>query len=82
MRVWWIPQVPGKPFHVEVSSPAEAGRLMGVLAKYDLFQFENRIKPDYCNVGGLEVRDGREWVEWCDPDGDDINDLMRKGASL
>ncbi len=35
---------------------------MNVLANYDLFQLENSIKPDYSNVGGLEVR------RVCDPD--------------
>ena len=54
LRVWWIPQVPGKPFYVNVSSVKEAGFLMDTLARYDAFQYENNIKPDYCNVGGLQ----------------------------
>lgn len=40
---------------------------MDVLADYDQFQFENRIKPDYCNMGGLlMVDDDGEWVDWYD----------------
>ncbi len=53
LRVWWIPQVPGKAFNVDVGSVAEGVKIMDVLADYDAFQFENRIKPDYCNAGGL-----------------------------
>ena len=81
LRVWWIPQVPMKAFHVDVASPKEAQKIMFVLAEYDRFQFENRIKPDYCNAGGLEVYsadcdgEGNEgWEEWYDEEsGDDIN---------
>ena len=55
LRVWHIPQVPGKPFHVHVDTPQEAQRVLNVLAHYDLFQFQNKIKPDCCNASGLEV---------------------------
>lgn len=67
LRVWWIPQIPGKPFHVDVESVREGVKIMDVLADYDQFQFENRIKPDYCNMGGLlMVDDDGEWVDWYD----------------
>lgn len=69
LRVWWIPQVPGKPFHQEVDNLKEAKLLLTTLARYDAFQFENRIKPDYANAGGLLVYDtdmeeGGEWVDY------------------
>lgn len=73
LRVWWIPQIPGKAFRVPVKSPSEAQKLMTVLADYDIFQFKNRIKPDYCNTGGLEVFEDGEWFEWNSEDGDDID---------
>lgn len=78
MKVWWIPQIPGKPFEVPVDSLAEAMKLLDVLAQYDIFQFENRIKPDYCNAGGLVVFEDGEWTDWCSEDGDDIDDLRRE----
>lgn len=68
LRVWWIPQVPGAPFLSSVESPTEAKKLLDLLARYDAFQLEHRIKPDYSNVGGLEVFEGGEWVEWECPD--------------
>lgn len=77
LRVWWIPQVPGKPFRVDVASVDQAKLLLTTLARYDLFQLEHNIKPDYCNAGGLEMFEDGEWVEWYDANGDDIDTLMR-----
>jgi hypothetical protein len=72
LQVFWIPQVPGKAFNVAVDSVAEGIKIMDVLADYDKFQFENHIKPDYCNAGGLQMwaeddGDGKPgWVDWYD----------------
>jgi len=81
LRVWHIPQVPMKPFHVPVATPDEAKKILDVLAKYDLFQYEHNVKPDYCNAAGLEIYeaddgDGKPgWSEWYDPEtGDEIDD--------
>lgn len=64
MQVWWIPQVPMKSFKIDVYSVEEAAKIMDVLAEYDLFQFNNNIKPDYFNIGGLRV--------WMEDDGDGV----------
>ncbi|EEX0791949.1 superinfection exclusion protein [Escherichia coli] len=77
LRVWHIPQVPMKPFIVEVASVEDGVRLMDALADYDAFQYDNNIKPDYCNVNGLEMWDESltdedlsemgltdRWVDW------------------
>jgi len=64
LQVWWIPQVPMKAFEIEVSTLKEGIKIMDVLAKYDDFQFKNRIKPDYCNAGGIV-----QWSEDCDGEG-------------
>lgn len=72
LRVWWIPQIPMEPFRVLVDSVEEAKKLLKVLANYDLFQFEHNIKPDYCNIGGLEEFDGKEWCDWVDESGDPL----------
>lgn len=74
LRVWWIPQVPMKPFHVNVKTIGEAKLVLDTLARYDTFQFENRIKPDYCNAGGLQMLEDSEWTDWYDEDGNDIDD--------
>lgn len=53
LQVWWIPQVPMKTFTVDVKSLEEGVKIMNVLADYDIFQFENNVKPDYANMGGI-----------------------------
>lgn len=73
LKVWWIPQIPMKQFEVPVKSPKEAVLILDTLARYDAFQFENNIKPDYCNAGGLLVFEDGEWTEWYSKDGEDID---------
>ena len=75
LKVWWIPQIPMKPFEVPVKRIIDAMLLLNVLADYDIFQFENNIKPDYSNAGGLMIFEDGEWVDWEDEDGNSIDDL-------
>jgi hypothetical protein len=83
LKVWWIPQVPGKAFEVLVESVDEAKKILTVLADYDIFQFENRIKGDYCNAGGLVVYDENAdgegnpgWIDWESDEGFSIDEVM------
>lgn len=57
MRVWWIPQIgaSNEAFHIPVQSVEEGKKIMDILSVYDAYQLQNRIKPDYCNMGGLEI---------------------------
>jgi hypothetical protein len=83
LRVWWIPQVPMKPFSYPVPNVATAKLLIDALAQYDLFQFENGIKPDYCNTGGAEWRHseltGGEWLEF---DAEDASECEEVEAAI
>ena len=75
LKVWWIPQVPMKAFEVPVKSPEEAIFIMDTLARYDQFQLDNNIKPDYSNTGGLNVFEEGEWSSWYHPEtGEDIDE--------
>ena len=67
LRVWHIPQIPGKPFFVYTDNIRDAKKIMDILSAYDLFQLENRIKPDFANVNGVEMWDEteQEWTDWC-----------------
>jgi hypothetical protein len=86
LQVWWIPQVPGKAFTVDVNSIVEASKLLNTLARYDNFQYEENIKGDYSNVGGLNVFDPSDdtdspegsWCTWYDDETgtDDINEYV------
>lgn len=65
-KVWHIPQVPGKPFEIFCETFEEAVNIVRVLSEYDKFQFENKIKPDYANMSGLDQWDDEdeEWYSW------------------
>lgn len=72
LRVSHYPQIPCKPFVISVESLKEAKKIFDVLADYDLFQFNNKIKPDYANATVLEYWDEeeQEWLSWCDEETD------------
>jgi hypothetical protein len=79
LQVYWILQVPMKSFKVNVKTLREAKLLLDTLALYDIFQLENKVKPDY-NTGGLMIYDESEkdWADWESDDGrnfDEIEDI-------
>ena len=78
--VWWIPQVPMKSFNVTIDSIQQGRFLLKALAEYDLFQLENRVKPDFCNAGGIAYKHPSltegEWWDFPDDD-DEVEDLVR-----
>ena len=67
-RIAHFPQVPCKPFYVPVRDLKEAQKVSDILADYDAFQFNHRIKPDYSNMTILEVfdEDTNGWLSWED----------------
>jgi hypothetical protein len=74
LRVWWIPQVPMRPFFVPVENAQEGKLILKVLAAYDLFQLRHKVKPDFCNTGGLEIFEDDEWCDWyCTKCGEEID---------
>ena len=75
VRTWHIPQVPGKPFIVETTDHQQAFFLCETLAEYDAFQFNEGIKPDYCNANGVEYFDEDD-QEWYSIDLEEIDDLL------
>ena len=74
LRVWWVPQIPGPSFKVDVATAAEGLKIIDVLADYDLFQLQHMIKPDYCNAGGLMryEEDGEGGFGWFELGVDDL----------
>ena len=53
-------------FYVYSNNLKEVKKIMDVLAAYDLFQAEKRIKPDSTNCQYVEMWDENEgeWVDW------------------
>ena len=89
LKVWWIPQLPMKPFEYSVSSPMEGFLVLDILSKYDLFQFDNCVKSDYSNAGGLleydlemidDDCDG--WTEWYSPMGENMEFYINQENGL
>ena len=86
LRVWWIPQVgaTSEAFYVPVQSVEEGKKVLDMLAAYDAFQLQNRIKPDYNNVGGLqvynpEIADYEDWYLETDDDYfEDVDDYCEQ----
>lgn len=91
LRVWWIPQVPMKAFYVPVETVLDAKLVTDTLARYDAFQYENLIKPDYSNAGGLQMYDPADiqdgdiesgWTEWYSEDGEDFDTFASRMEEL
>ena len=68
-KVWYIPQVPGKPFEVRVNDLPTARLILDTLTNFSGFEFEHRVKPDYCDAGGISILDHEG--DWIDVDEDD-----------
>jgi len=79
LRVWWVPQVPMESFYIPVRSPEEGMKVMDILAAYDCFQYNHKVKPDYCNIGGLQQydEDTGEWEDWLYDDGESFYESDR-----
>lgn len=81
LRVWYIPQVPGQPFKVEVSTLEDAALAWKTILGLSAFEFDQNIKPDYTDAIGLEEFIDGEWLEWEDPEtGDDFSDYLENAT--
>jgi len=78
LRVWHIPQIPMESFYVAVPDVETAKLVLELLARYDIFQYEHRVKPDYSNASGLQYWDAteEEWCDWVSDDGMNIDEVM------
>lgn len=79
LKVWYIPQVPGTPYEVNVirhngqsySSYLErAAEILEAITNFSIFEFENNIKPDYSDAGGISrwEGNGNDGFDWYDVD--------------
>ncbi len=79
-RAWWVPQIPMPAFIYPVPDIQAGKMLCDALAEYDIFQFENKVKPDYCNAGGLSwrhpVHTQGEWEDFDPEDEDEVAEIM------
>lgn len=74
LRVWHIQNPPAPPTWYEVNSPAEGIRKIEELADLDL-----KNRDVWGNDFGLSVlEDDGEWVDWCDEEGNNIDEWAEK----
>lgn len=71
LRVSHFPQIPCKPFIVEVKNEREAYLIYQTIANQHLFLFEGNFIPDYSNVICVEMWDDEMEADangdkWCD----------------
>lgn len=67
LRIWHIPQVGyDATIYIPVETLEEGKKVLDILACYDLFQYKNKIKPDFANASGLEMFDEetQDWEDW------------------
>lgn len=68
LQVRHYPQVPCRPFCVDVKDEFEAKKILDTLANQHLWLYESKIIPDYCNiieVVMLEEEDGNsDWISY------------------
>lgn len=72
-RIWWIINPPNEPIFTNVNSVEEGYRLINEEA-------QRQLKQDWIisNVFGFDEFDGKEWCEWEDEDGNDIDRHFEK----
>lgn len=70
LRVWYIPQVPMRPYVVHVPRRngasdedylREAAFVLDSITGLSSFEFANDVKPDYADAGGIERFEDGEW---------------------
>jgi len=69
-KMWYIPQVPMKPFEVECETAEQAQDALDLITNFSIFEFENRVKPDYSDAGGVMVWESA-YEDWSDYDIDE-----------
>jgi hypothetical protein len=65
-KAWYIPQVPMKAFEVYAETADEAQAALDLITDFSIFEFDNHIKPDYSDAGGVEEWDeaDQEWFDY------------------
>lgn len=87
LRVSHFPQIPCKPFIVEVEDEYQAYFTIETLANQHLFLYENNFIPDYSNVLLVQMLDeDGEWVDYFNEEmgeeWDYISELIQQATTI
>lgn len=66
-KMWYIPQMPMKAFEFKTDTSAEALAALDLITDFSIFEYDNNVKPDYCDMSGISQWDETE-QEWFDYD--------------
>lgn len=76
LRIAYVPQVPGRPFYKEVADIEEALLIGKTLVDFSLFEYKQRVKPDYTDFIDLEELNDGEWESWYNDEWEDFSELL------
>ncbi|UXE05024.1 hypothetical protein SEA_LTON_51 [Gordonia phage Lton] len=77
LKIWYIHQVPGKPYEQTVPDIATGQAILDAVYQVALFGLEHRWWPDFANMGGISrFEDLGDEVAWCDVDDDEIAEAL------
>ncbi|QSL99815.1 hypothetical protein SEA_ODAY_71 [Gordonia phage ODay] len=78
LKIWYIHQVPGKPYSQAVPDIATGQAILDAVYQVALFGLEHRWWPDFANMGGIsryeKYDDGDEG--WFDLDDEEIAEAL------
>lgn len=63
--MWYIPQISMPAFEREFDSLLDAANALELLTGFALFEYANKVKPDYSDAGGVLYFDSNE-QDWYD----------------
>jgi len=75
-RVWYIPQIPWEAYKVYVDTITEWILVAKTIIWLSIFEFENKIKPDYSDAIWLEEKVDWERSERMNDEWETIDDIL------
>lgn len=64
-RIWYIHQLGGPSYERPVHTPEEGFEVLETIYDLMVFLFDERVIPDYANMGGVEYLDeDGDWVDY------------------
>lgn len=64
-RIWYVHQVPSMAYQRDVPDPQTGELILDAIYDLAIFQYEQKMIPDYANMGGVLYRDeDGEWIDY------------------
>jgi hypothetical protein len=78
LMVFYVPQLPMNAFEYPVPDLKTAAIVLDALERLSLFEFENRVKPDYADMSGVSryETDGDGGFDWFCVDEEELAEVL------